>query len=484
MSEGAASDPGAGRMLVVDDDPDLLTFVETAFRQEPWSVRGVQTGERALSALAEEPADLILLDVRLPGMDGFELFRVLQDRDVDVPVIFITSHTSMESAVEAMKEGALDYLTKPLRVKPLVELVRKATREGSARGEEVYGAARSVLLEPAEGEGGGEETPKKPAPLVGRSPGMVEVFKALGRVARTDTSVLVTGETGTGKELVARHLHRNSRRNGGRFLAVNCAAIPEGLVESELFGHQKGAFTGAHEQKTGTFELAHGGTLFLDEISGMPTSLQPKLLRALEQETVRPVGAEEPVSVDARLVAASNRDLRSAVEEGDFREDLYYRLAVVEIELPPLRRRGGDVRLLADHFVRRLGPKVGREVRRVAAPVYEKLERHTWPGNVRELRNVIERALTLGTGPVLLPADLPDLGKAGGMDDGGRAPARSLRPLWRRELTLDELEDEYLRLALEEEDWNLSRAAERLGVHRSTVRRKMRDLGLRKPDAG
>lgn len=462
---GPEASPGSGgRLLVVDDDPDLLTFVEAALREEPVEIRTAGSGEEALTAVGEQEPELVLLDVRLPGMDGFEVFDVLRERRPGLPVVFMTSHTSMETAVDAMRAGASDYLTKPLRVEPLVQLVRRMLSTGE-EGDDL----------PAGAEAGGE--------LVGESPGMVKAYKLIGRAAATDVTVLVTGETGTGKELVARVVHRKSRRRDGPFQEVNCAAIPEGLLESELFGHEKGSFTGAHRRHVGSFERAEGGTLFLDEIGEMPLALQAKVLRALEQRVVERVGGEETILVDTRIVAASNRDLRAAVEVGEFREDLYYRLAVLEIPLPPLRSRGEDLRLLTDHFVRRLGPEVGRPVKRVASSVYDRLERHRWPGNVRELRNVLQRALVMGSGPVLLPDDLPELdGRRPGHAGGPPPPGPDLRSLCRRGASLKEVEGEYLRIALEEESWNLSRTAERLGVHRSTVRRKIRDFGLEEPE--
>ncbi len=453
------------RLLVVDDDPDVVRFVEVAMRGGPLEVTAVGSGEEALETVGRAEPAAILLDLRLPGMNGIDTLRELNRRGVRVPVVLITSHASMDATIRAMREGAYDFLTKPLRADRVAAVVDRALGKGR-------GAAHAVPESTGE-----EEDEESPLGIVGRSPAMIEVFKRIGRVTEANTTVLITGESGTGKELVAHVLHRNSRRSARPFLVVNCAAIPETLLESELFGHEKGAFTGAVERRIGKFERAHGGTLFLDEIGDMPLGLQSKILRALEERRIERLGSRDAVPVDVRVVAATNRDLTEAVTEGHFRVDLYYRLAVVVIRIPALRERREDIRPLADHFLRLFKRQLGRRLEGVSPELYRRLEQHDWPGNVRELRNVLERAMILGHGPILSPDDLPALGTRA----AGSAAAERVRALRRAGLTLTDVEREYYRATLEETGWNLSRAARALGVHRNTVRRKIADLGLDVP---
>ncbi len=456
---------GARDILVVDDDPDIVTLVQTTLAGESLRVAAAYTSDEALAALSRDAFDLILLDVKLPDRDGLETLRILRERGVEIPVIVVTSHASMQVAMEAMKEGAHDFLTKPLRPSDLERIVDEALTPPEGAVEPAIGTSAP---------GSDDGAPQ----FVGRSPGIVEVYKTMGRVAQTNATVLVTGESGTGKELVARVLHQNSRRAAGPFLAINCAAIPETLLESELFGHERGAFTGAVQRSVGRVERADGGTLFLDEIGDMPLELQAKVLRLLEQREIERVGGRQPIAVDVRIVAATHRDLEMAVESGAFREDLYYRIAVVRVELPPLRERGDDVRRLTDHFVRLLSGPLGRPVDRVEPAVYERLASYDWPGNVRELRNVVERALILGRGPALRARDLPPL--RGGHEQ--RARPASLDALARDRASLAEVEGKYLARVLEETGWNQTRAAEILDVHRNTLRRKMERYGIAEPE--
>ncbi len=444
------------RLLVVDDDPEVIEIVRRTFEGEEIVVLSAGSAEEALNQLSRERADVILLDVRLPNMDGLEMCRLLKERGVDAPIILASSHTSMEITIQAMQEGAFDYVDKPLRPKSLIALVGRAleTRAGAAFDDTVVQVT---------------DPDRERWSLVGRSAAMLEVYKTMGRVARTQSTVLITGESGTGKEVVARVIHEKGPRPMDPFVAVNCAAIPETLLEGELFGHERGAFTGATAARAGKFEAAGRGTLFLDEIGELPPGLQPKLLRALEEREVERLGGTRRIPVDARIMAATNRDLKAAVENGSFREDLYFRLAVVNIEVPPLRERIGDLRPLVDHFVATLAPEVGRRVNRVASRVYPLLEEYSWPGNVRELRNVVERSLLLGHGPVLTPEDLPSL------DEGGDRPATSgtLTELAGAGVALDELERRYIKLVLDQTDGNLTQAADILGIHRSTLHRKV-----------
>lgn len=461
------------RVLVVDDDPDVGLFAETVLGGEGIAVLSATTGEEALNRVAEAAPDVVLLDVVLPGMDGLEVLRLLRDRGLVAPVLLITSHASMDVAMEAMQSGAYDFLTKPIRPSALVNAVRHAARSARAgRGGVEEAGAEGTESAPA-GSG-----PAGPPRLIGKCPAMVEVFKTMGRVAGTRATVLVTGETGTGKELVARVIHDRSGRPGP-FQAVNCAAIPETLLESELFGHEKGAFTGADGPKPGKFELADGGTLFLDEIGDMPTGLQQKILRALEQREIERLGGTEPTPVDVRVVAATHAPLEDRVAAGDFRKDLFFRLAVIRISLPPLRDRGEDLGRLTDHFVDRLGAETRRRVERVDDHVYERLASYRWPGNVRELRNVLERALILGRGPALTAADLPELRPPDAATEAGDG----LPDLARRGASLEEVEGRYVRAVLDRNGWNRTESARVLGIHRNTLRRKIEEYGLEEPGA-
>jgi DNA-binding NtrC family response regulator len=452
------------RLLVVDDDLNVAAFLEGALRKMRVEVVAARSGEEALERLEQAAPDAIFLDVRLPGMNGLETFAALRERGVDVPVVIVTSHASMETAVEAMKEGAYDFLTKPLRLAPCEALIERLDHDGRPRET---GSPSDVSHD------------RRGRRLIGKSPAMIEVYKTIGRVARTDVTVLITGESGTGKELVARLIHDHGGRREGPWQVVNCAAIPDQLLESELFGHEKGAFTGATERRLGKFEQAHGGTIFLDEIGDMQPALQSKILRALENRVIERVGGNARIPVDVRVIAATNHDLQAAVRRGRFREDLYYRLAVVTIRIPPLRDRREDIRPLADHFLRRFHHDQGRPFPGVAVEVYRRLEEHDWPGNVRELRNVLERALTLSPSPALRSSDLPDLAEP----PRGRGVDEHLRAVRRAGLSLADLEREYYRLALEETGWNHTQAAELLGVHRNTVHRKILEHGLEPPAA-
>jgi DNA-binding NtrC family response regulator len=456
------------RLFVVDDDPNVAAFLEGVLRNKDMEVWSARTGEEALERVDRAVPDAIFLDIRLPGMNGLETFAALKERGVDVPVVIVTSHASMETAVEAMREGAYDFITKPLRLASCEALIERLDHDHRSREK------RS----PAD-----VSHDRRGRRLIGKSPPMIEVYKAIGRVARTDATVLITGESGTGKELVARLIHDHSARRERPWLVVNCAAIPDQLLESELFGHERGAFTGATERRLGKFEQADGGTIFLDEIGDMPPALQSKILRALEDRAIERVGGSARLPVDVRVVAATNQDLARAVAAGRFREDLYFRLAVVTIDLPPLRERTGDVSLLTKFFIHRFADELGRPIDRIELAVFHWLEERAWRGNVRELMNVLKRSLIAGRGPVLAVADLTagekslqrtSEGDGSGADDLNRV----LRASFGRGVTLEELERRYLEVALEVSHWNHSRAAQILGVHRNTIRRKIEELGL------
>ncbi|HEU0015701.1 MAG TPA: sigma-54 dependent transcriptional regulator, partial [Longimicrobium sp.] len=419
-------------------------------------LHSAQSLSEGLRMIASGSWDLILLDADFSGA-GLEILGRLHEDGGMAPVVLLTARPTMDLAMEAIRQGAHDVLPKPLP--------RGRVREILLGVEEIK--RLRPLPEPA-GKPGEDA-------IVGASTQMMGVFKSIARAATSDATVLVLGESGTGKEMVARVLHSRSRRSRGPFVAINCAAIPENLLESELFGHEKGAFTGAIGRRIGRFERAHGGTLFLDEIGDMSMALQSKILRAIQEREVERVGGGNPVPIDVRIVAATNRDLAAAVREGRFREDLFYRLAVVTVTLPPLRERGSDLDLLATHFVAQYAREHGRPVRAVAEEVFNVLHRHPWPGNVRQLRNAAERAVVMSQGEILLPQHLPaDILHAPDAPAANGAHPPAEPPL----VTLEEMEKRMIRRALRETGNNVTVAAERLGIHRNTLRRKITDYGI------
>jgi DNA-binding NtrC family response regulator len=411
------------------------------------------TGE-GLRLLASARWDLLLLDEGFSGT-GVELLARIRAEAEAPPVVLLTSSPSFDSALEAIQRGAHDVLLLPPPPGRIAEIL--ASLPGSWR-------TRPLRPRPRTSE------------IVGSSPEMLSVFRAVARSAGSDATVLVLGESGTGKEMIARVLHSRSLRYRGPFVAINCAAIPENLLESELFGHEKGAFTGAIGRRVGRFERATGGTLFLDEIGDMSLALQAKILRALQEREIERVGGSSPVPIDVRVVAATNHDLTEAVERGRFREDLYYRLAVVSLHLPPLRSRGNDLDLLSEHFILEYAEQHGRAIEAVAEEVFEALHAHPWPGNVRQLRNALERAVVMASGRILLPQHLPPelLHPPGGGSD---------RMMDGPICTLAEMEQRMIARALRETGNNLSVAAQRLGIHRNTLRRKLADYGMARPGA-
>ena len=388
---------GRGRLLLVDDDASMCEMLEVDLRARGYRVDWCTTVAEALPLTTRgERYDAVITDLNLRGASGLDLTRDVISRDPTLPVIVITAFGSVESAVQAIRLGAYDFITKPFEFDALALTVERAVAHRALKNE-VDLLRREVATHP----------PRFGA-LLGESAPMVELFKLLHRVADTSTTVLVTGESGVGKELVARALHDQSRRSKAPFVAINCGALPENLLESELFGHVKGAFTDARSDRSGVFREANGGTLFLDEVGELPLSLQPKLLRVLQERMVRPLGADREVPIDVRIVCATNVDLVEAVERGRFREDLYYRLDVVHLDVPPLRTRGTDVLLLAQAFLSRLAEREGRPVARLSAEVAERFLAYDWPGNVRELLNSLERVTALSTGPTIMVSDLPD----------------------------------------------------------------------------
>jgi DNA-binding NtrC family response regulator len=440
------------KVLLLDADRSVGRTLEPELDDaELHAAHSLSEGLRMVSAGSW---DLILLDADFSNA-GLEILGRLHRDGGTTPVVLLSASPTMELAIEAIRQGAHDVLPKPLP-------------RGRVR-EILVGVEEIKRLRPL------PESVSDDSAIVGASPGMMTVFKTVARAATSDATVLVLGESGTGKEMVARVLHARSERSRGPFVAINCAAIPENLLESELFGHEKGAFTGAIGRRIGRFERAHGGTLFLDEIGDMSMALQSKILRAIQEREVERVGGGSPVSIDVRIVAATNRDLSEAVAEGKFREDLYYRLAVVTLLLPPLRDRGHDLDLLALHFFAHYAREHGRPVRAVAEEVFNVLHQHPWPGNVRQLRNATERAVVMADGEVLLPNHLPaDILRPPQAAESNGAPPAAEPPL----VTLEEMEKRMIRRALRETGKNVTLAAERLGIHRNTLRRKIADYQI------
>ncbi len=459
--------PKAGkraRILVVDDEPEMTRVIEQALTRRGYDLSTRQSAEGAWEALEREDFDVVVTDLNMRGMTGVELTEKVARNRKDLPVIVITAFGSLETAIATMRAGAYDFLTKPFEIDQLVVAVERAISNAELR-EEVKRLREEVAR-------------TKPSPdFVGDSAAMKKVHEVIARVADTDATVLVTGESGSGKELVARDVHKRSRRGTGPFVAINCAALPETLLESELFGHLKGAFTDARSTSRGLFVEASGGTLFLDEIGEMTPGMQAKLLRSLEERAVRPVGGTAEVPFDARLVAATNRDLESLVESGKFREDLYYRINVVHIEVPPLRARGNDVLLLAQQFIHRFAGPLGKNVRGLSDAVAERLLSYAWPGNVRELQNCIERAIALARFEELTVEDLPP--KVRDYKPSSFVVVATEDPT--DLVTMEEVERRYIQRVLEAVGQNKTQAAKVLGFDRTTLYRKLERYKLGGP---
>ncbi len=444
------------KILVLDDDPDTAEFLVTALSSAGYDASFVLRGDQVLARIEHETFDALLTDLVLEDMDGLEVCRRAIERCPGLPVVVVTGHSSLESAIAAMRAGAHDFVTKPIDVDVLLLTIQRAVKHQMLH-QEVARLRRSLA----------EVSPLRQT-LIGDSRGMERVLDLVRRVALTDATVLVTGESGTGKELVARAVHDHSARSQGPFIALNCAAVPAQLLESELFGHVRGAFTDARSSRRGLFIEASGGTLFLDEIGEMPFEMQVKLLRALQQRTVRPVGGNEEVAFDSRIIAATNRDLEAEVAAGRFREDLYYRINVVGVHVPPLRERPGDIALLATHFLKRFAERFGKSVTGLSPGVLDRLLSYDWPGNVRELENSIERAVALAASEHLTVDDLPARVRARPAE---AAPARPETPA--RLVTLEELERTYIHHVLRVLGSNKSMAARVLGIDRRTLYRRL-----------
>jgi two-component system response regulator AtoC len=439
----------SARILVVDNDSEMLDLLHQHLKNEGYAVSACTSGADALATLGRDEVDVVLTDLVMDDVDGLALLRAAQASQPGARVILVTAFGSLETAIEAMRQGAYDYLTKPFKLGEVSLAVQRALEDRQLREENRR--LRAQIEERFELD-----------TMLGRSPAMLGAFERLRAVAGSEASVLLLGESGTGKELAARAIHQNSARRGKPFVPVNCTAIPESLLESELFGHEKGAFTGADRRRRGLFAEADSGTLFLDEVGDLPLSLQGKLLRVLQEKAIRPVGASHEIQLDVRVISATNRDLQALVGEGRFRDDLYYRLAVVPIRLPSLRERPRDILPLAIHFLERVGAASGKRFEGFDEAAQAWLGQHRWPGNVRELENIVERAATLARGPLITLADLgTEFTGVAGFELG-------LRP------TLAELEERYIRRVLEETKGDKAAAARILGVSVRTLQRRYR----------
>ncbi len=455
----------AGAILVVDDEAGYRTLFSSVLRQAGYTVVTADSGREALELVGRRPIRLVVLDLVMPDLDGLEVCRRLRARDPALPVVFLTAYGSIPSAVEAMREGAADYLTKPLdRIDQLPEMVTRILGRAAAS------PAVKEKAGPAIGPVGGQPGPT----ILTADPGMLAILEQARRIARSDVTVLLTGESGTGKEELAKFLHAHSPRQGRPMVTVNCAAIPENLIESELFGHEKGAFTGAVDTRAGRFEEAHRSTLFLDEIGDLPLALQPKLLRVLQDREVRRVGGRAPFGVDFRLIAATNRSLRDEIKAGRFREDLFYRLSVVSLHLPPLRERPGDIALLAGHFVTVFAARAGRSDLRLAPETLAALREHSWPGNVRELANCLEATVLLAEGPLIRPGDIHGWGVTG---SGGPADEPSVTN------PREEAEKRVILETLARAGGSRKEAARLLGMTPRNLFYKLRKYGISKGEA-
>jgi DNA-binding NtrC family response regulator len=443
------------RILVVDDEQIVRESLGSWFREEGYSVDVAASGKEALEKLAGGEWDIFLVDIKMPGMDGLEVQRKIKEFNADSTLIIMTAYASVETAVEAMKQGAYDYIVKPFDPDDLDHLVRNAVERKQLLTE------RGLLREKIDEMSRFHE-------IIGRSSAMVRVLEQVSLVSQSETTVLIRGESGTGKELIARAIHANSTRRYMPIVVVNCGALAEGIIESELFGHERGAFTGAQYRRKGKFEMADGGTLFLDEIGDISLKTQVDLLRVLEEKTICRVGGNSLVSVDFRLITATNKDLEALVTEGRFREDLYYRLNVFSIAIPPLRERREDIPMLVEHFLKKYTQSMNKPLFTVSPEAMELLVNYDWPGNVRELQNAIERAVLVCKASAIRPADLPFH-----VNEAKEVPSGE---------SLAHIERQHVKRILEQSEWNISRAARLLGIDRVTVYNKIRKYGLKQND--
>jgi two-component system response regulator AtoC len=451
----------SAKILIVDDEPNIRKVLRALLISDGYAVETAADGQEAIELIQHHRFDAVITDQKMPRVDGLQLLNWVKGHDAALPVILITAFGTVDAAKEAIKLGAHDYLTKPFDQDELKQILAKAvpTRRARARTELATSSGRFDII--------------------GRVPSMQRVFELITRVADTPATVLISGESGTGKELVARALHDQSSRRDGPFVAINCGAIPKDLFEAELFGHERGAFTGAHTTRPGRFELADGGTLFLDEVGELPADLQVKLLRVLSDRSFERVGGGRSMTVDVRLIAATNRDLNEATQQGGFRQDLYYRLAVIPVQLPPLRERRDDVPLLIQHFLDRFARRLNQPVKTLGDDALAALMAYRWPGNIRELENLIERAVLLSDGDKLTLDDFPLLMPAPQAEPTLTVEGEDLCLREYVRVHTVKLERDRIRQALESDHHNVTRAARRLGISRKSLQTKMKEYGLR-----
>ncbi|MDA8415280.1 MAG: sigma-54 dependent transcriptional regulator [Desulfobacteraceae bacterium] len=458
-------------ILAVDDEEAIRDGIKRVLSGDRFEVETCGSGYKAIERLQENDYGLIISDLKMPGMDGIEVLKAVKALQPDIPVIIITGYASIDTAIEAMKNGAAEYISKPFTPDLLLEKVQIALSQGSKTRDEKRQDKEVDLLH------GFHQ-------FIGASKEMQKVYHRIIRVAATNSTVLITGESGTGKELAARAIHENSPRKDKPFVAVDCSSLAETLLESELFGHVKGSFTGAVQAKTGLFQVADGGTLFLDEVSNISLSTQAKLLRALQERKITPIGGTQLIPIDIHLVAATNKNLRTMANEGTFREDLFFRLNIIPIELPPLRERCQDIPILIRHFLKKYTAEIGKQIRGVAPDVMSFLENYTYPGNVRELENMIERAVVLAEGDIISNDDLElwDSTNTPSNPLIERIPMNSeeLKEMKRyiRDHAIESLESLFVRNALERSNWNVTRAAEETGILRPNFQSMMKKLGI------
>ena len=452
------------RILLVDDEPSILSVLCTVLRSEDYDVVSAADGQQAIELLKNETFDLLISDIRMAPVNGMDILKVVHQEHPDIAVIMLTAYGSVETAIEALKLGAFDYVTKPFKVDELLITVQRALSYRNAINE------NATLKEQL-------QTRYQFDNIIAESPLMKNVCDMIRRVAPTDTTVLIYGQSGTGKELIAKAIHAHSTRSKKNFLPVNCAALPEPLLESEMFGHVKGSFTGATGKHMGKFQEADGGTLFLDEIGEIDATTQVKLLRALSERTIERVGSNASVKVDVRVLAATNKNLATLVESGDFREDLYFRLNVVRVEMPPLRTRAEDIVLLAGGFLREFAEENGRPIKPLTDDALALLRRHPWPGNVRELRTAIEHGVVMSNDSAIDVRHLPE-SLRGGSPSPQPATSGKIALAGPPEFNLHALETQAIRTALSEAGGNRTHAAELLGISRRTLQRKLKDLGV------
>jgi DNA-binding NtrC family response regulator len=444
-------------ILVVDDEEIVRDSLSSWLEEDGYHVEAVESGKKALERLPAKVWDLLLVDLKMPGMDGIQLMEEVRKTHPDMLVIIMTAYATVDTAVKAMKKGAYDYFVKPFNPDDISLTIRKIVDHHKLVRENVF--LRKEL-----------KKQYKLHDMISKNERMLEIFDLARTVAKSSSTVLIQGGSGTGKELLARAIHEESPRSEAPFISVSCAALTESLLESELFGHEKGAFTGANAIKRGKLELAQDGTLFLDEIGDISLKLQMDLLRVLEQKEFRRVGGSDLIAINSRIIAATNRDLKSAIEEGRFRADLYYRLNVISIHIPPLRERREDIPLLVDHFIEKFNIEMGKQIRGVSEEAMRVLVDNNWPGNARELRNVIERAVVVAKGNVITESDISLPSAAGSSNH--------------RAKSLEEVEKEHIRVVLSENQWNIVRSAQTLGIDRVTLYNKIKKFDLKKEGAG